>query len=160
MSEHQKNAPTHVNRALSDILSYGFDDVVNRPIFHPHFELDLLRKSDDLKNKMRASGFLAFNKNKISEMGFSPIDYFFRPKARYLQRRCAYIEPKDLIKYQSLVASISKTIEENESTDQRILFTHTDITKQENIYLAKNSATRHLKRNLEKSRKRKNSIER
>ncbi len=95
------------------MLSYGFDDILKRPLFWPHFELDLLRKHRSLQLALRKSAFPAFNANRVSEMSFSAIDYFFLPKARYLQRRCAYIEPGDLLKYLSLTLSIASVIEKN-----------------------------------------------
>lgn len=113
MSDHKKSARIHVQRALSDALTYGFDDVVSRPLFWPHFELDLLRKNLELQNAMKDSGLLAFNRDTIPEMQISPIDYFFRPKARFLQRRCAYVEPQDIIKYLALALSIAANIEKN-----------------------------------------------
>jgi hypothetical protein len=95
------------------MLSYGFDDVLKRPLFWPHFELELLRKHQSLQSALRKSAFTAFNYNRISEMSFSAIDYFYRPKPRYLQRRCAYIEPQDLLKYLALTVSIADVIEKN-----------------------------------------------
>ena len=114
-------AEKSVNRALKDVIDYGFDDVVKRPLFHPHFEWEILKKDKDLKNKIRKETFNAFNKTKIQDMKFSPIDWFYIPKAKYLQRRCAYIEPEDVIKYLSLVIAIAKTIEDNRIQRQKLI---------------------------------------
>lgn len=52
-SSRIKNAAPIVNRAINDVLHYGFDDVVKRPLFHHHFELDMLRKEENLVQKLK-----------------------------------------------------------------------------------------------------------
>lgn len=110
-----------VKRALGDVINYGFDDVVKRPLFHPHFEWEMLKRDDRLRDTIRKKAFSAFNQNRIQDMGFSPIDWFYIPKAKYLQRKCAYIEPEDVVKYLSLVLAIAEKIESNRISRQKLI---------------------------------------
>jgi len=105
------SAQVLIDRALRNILHEGIDDTVKRPVLHPHFETEMLRQSEKLQDKIKTSAISVFNKSSVSEIGFSPLDIFYLPKSRFLQRRCAYVEHEDALKYLSLVMSVADTIE-------------------------------------------------
>lgn len=96
---------------MRNILHEGPDDIIKAPLFHPHFELELARESTKLREFLKASALVIFNKTRINEMNFKHADFFYVPKPRYLLRRGSYIELDDAVKYLALVLSITELIE-------------------------------------------------
>ena len=141
MSKTEKKntfANDSVKRAFNHILGVGFDDIIKRPIFHPHFEHDILKKSESVQKNIFKNAFLVFNKNNIGEMSFSPVDNVYVPKQRFIQRKCAYLEPEDCLKYLSLVVAIAGKIEQNRIPRQKNIVHSYRYNKTGKILFSKN----------------------
>lgn len=97
-----------IKLATANVLKEGLNDVFDRP-----FEVDLL------KNKLfqqKVFGLLksSLNGNSFESLSINKITHVLLPKnSAFDFRRCALIQPLDLIKYNSLVLSIADDIEKN-----------------------------------------------
>lgn len=92
--------------AISNVLKEGLNDVFDRP-----FEVDLL-KNDLFQKKVFALLKSSLNGNSFESLSVNKITHVLLPKnSAFDFRRCALIQPLDLLKYNSIVLSIAEQIE-------------------------------------------------
>lgn len=97
-----------IKLAITNVLKEGLDDVFERP-----FEVDLL-KNKLFQEKVFGLVRSSLNANSFEGLSVNKITHVLLPKnSAFDFRRCALIQPLDLIKYNALVLSIADDIEKN-----------------------------------------------
>lgn len=97
-----------VRLSIANVLKEGLDDVFERP-----FEVDLL-KNKLFQEKVFSLVKSSLNSNSFEGLAVNKITHVLLPKnSAFDFRRCALIQPLDLIKYNALVLSIADDIEKN-----------------------------------------------
>ena len=95
-----------VELAISNVLKEGLNDTFDRP-----FEVDQL-KNKHFKKKVFEEVKKSLDGNSLQSLKMDKISHVLLPKkAPFDYRRCALIQPLDLIKYNSLVLTIAEEIE-------------------------------------------------
>ena len=95
-----------VELAISNVLKQGLNDTFYRP-----FEVDLL-KNKQFKKKIFEEVKKSLDGNSLQSLRMNKISHALIPKKTPFDfRRCALIQPLDLIKYNSLVLTIAEEIE-------------------------------------------------
>ncbi len=95
-----------INLAISNTLKEGLNDTFPRP-----FEVDLL-KNTVFQKKIFDVIKKSLNGNSFESMGVNNISHVLFPKNTAFDfRRCALIQPMDLIKYNAIIISLADEIE-------------------------------------------------
>jgi hypothetical protein len=106
--ERKVESEKAIKLSIANVLKEGLDDVFERP-----FEVDLL-KNKKFREKVFALLKSALNGNSFESLSVNRISHVLLPKnSAFDFRRCALIQPLDLLKYNSLVLTIADDIEKN-----------------------------------------------